>query len=117
MDIKIQNKDLVFENNNLVIIEKNEFIKQILTARLRTLLGECIYDTNLGIPYLEEILGKKRSQNIVEDYFKKVILETPGVIKLIKFDLEFNVNTRELTITFDVQATDGIITINEEVEI
>ena len=117
MDIKTQNNDLVFENNNLVIVEGKEFVAQNLKQRLQTLLGECPLDTELGVPYIEEILGKRRSQSIVENILKDVILSTPGVVKLESFIMSFVETTRILTVDFEVKSLDGTIIINDEVQI
>ncbi len=115
MDIKTTNNDFVIVNNNLVLVESREFVQQNLKQRLQTLLGECELDTSLGVPYIEEILGKRRQQSIVENILKDQILSTPGVIKLNSFSLEFEESTRILTVNFEVASEDGTIIINDEV--
>jgi hypothetical protein len=115
MDIKTNNNDFVIVNNNLVLVEGREFVQQNLKQRLQTLLGECELDTSLGIPYIEEILGKRRQQSIVENILKDAILSTPGVIKLNSFSLEFEESTRILTVNFEVASESGTIIINDEV--
>lgn len=115
MDIKTTNNDFVIVNNNLVLVESREFVQQNLKQRLQTLLGECELDTSLGIPYIEEILGKRRQQSIVENILKDAILSTPGVIKLNSFSLEFAESTRILTVNFEVASESGTIIINDEV--
>lgn len=115
MDIKTTNNDFVIVNNNLVLVESREFVQQNLKQRLQTLLGECELDTSLGVPYIEEILGKRRQQTIVENILKDVILSTPGVIKLNSFSLEFEESTRILTVNFEVASESGTIIINDEV--
>ena len=82
---------------------------------MQTLLGECELDTSLGVPYIEEILGKRRQQSIVENILKDQILSTPGVIKLNSFSLEFEESTRVLTVNFEVASESGTIIINDEV--
>lgn len=115
MDIKTTNNDFVIVNNNLVLVESREFVQQNLKQRLQTLLGECELDTSLGVPYIEEILGKRRQQSIVENILKDQILSTPGVIKLNSFSLEFEESTRILTVNFEVASESGTIIINDEV--
>jgi hypothetical protein len=115
MDIKTTNNDFVIVNNNLVLVESREFVQQNLKQRLQTLLGECELDTSLGVPYIEEILGKRRQQSIVENILKDAILSTPGVIKLNSFSLEFEESTRILTVNFEVASESGTIIINDEV--
>jgi hypothetical protein len=115
MDIKTTNNDFVIVNNNLVLVESREFVQQNLKQRLQTLLGECELDTSLGVPYIEEILGKRRQQSIVENILKDQILSTPGVIKLNSFSLEFEESTRVLTVNFEVASESGTIIINDEV--
>jgi len=115
MDIKTTNNDFVIVNNNLVLVESRDFVQQNLKQRLQTLLGECELDTALGVPYIEEILGKRRQQSIVENILKDAILSTPGVIKLNSFSLEFEESTRILTVNFEVASESGTIIINDEV--
>lgn len=115
MDIKTIDNDWVFENNNLLIVEGKDFVAQNLGQRLRTLLGECELDTELGVPYIEDIFGKRRQQSVIENILKDVILTTPGVISLDRFDLSFDESTRALTADFSVTSDDGDIIINEEV--
>ena len=119
MEIKTEKTDgiidIVFENNKLVLVQGKEFVRQNLEQRLGTLLGECVLNTELGVPYIEEIIGKKRKQSIVENIIKDVVLSTPGVIKLDSFVLSFEESTRVLTFNFDVTSEDGTIVINNEV--
>ncbi len=117
MDLKTLNNDLVFENNKLVFVTGKEFVRQNLQQRLQTLLGECHLDTELGVPYIEEILGKRRQQSVVENILKDVILSTPGVVKLDSFEMSFVTETRVLTVDFEVKSLDGTIIINNEVEL
>ena len=109
--------DIVFENNELVLIDGKEFVRQNIEQRLGTLLGECVLNTELGVPYIEEILGKKRRKSVVENIIKDIILSTPGVIKLDSFTLSFDGINRALTYNFDVNCADGTIVINNEVSI
>lgn len=115
MDFKLDdNNDLVIENNNLVLIDGADFVKQLLKERLQTFLGEWFLDIEIGIPYFQDILKKNVSLNTIANIFKNEILQTPGVIELEKFDLDYNENTRELSLSFAVRSLDGSITINIE---
>lgn len=115
MDLKLDdNNDLVFENNQLVLVDGADFVKQLLKQRLQTFIGEWFLDTSLGIPYFQEILKKQVNINAVSNIFKNEILNTPGVIEMETFELDFTEGTRHLSLTFSVRTQTGSITINIE---
>lgn len=115
MDFKLDaNNDLVIENNNLVLIDGADFVGQMLKERLQTFLGEWFLDTDLGIPYFQNILTKGVNLNTIKNVFKNEILSTPGVIELEDFNLDFTDSTRQLSLDFSVRTENGSITINIE---
>lgn len=115
MDFKLDdNNDLVIENNNLLLIDGADLVKQILKERLQTFLGEWFLDTDLGVPYFQDILKKGVNLKTISNVFKNEILGTPGVIELEKFNLDFTEGNRRLSLDFSVRTEDGSITINLE---
>jgi hypothetical protein len=51
--------DLVLDvNNNIALAEAPYSIAQDVASATRTFLGECWYNTNLGLPYFQQILGE-----------------------------------------------------------
>lgn len=104
--------DLSIEDNKLVLIEGIEEIAQILRQRLRVFKGDWFLDTSEGIPYYEEILKKNPSPVTVDSLFKNEILNTPGVVELLSFELI--IEGRRLDLTFSARTEQGILNFNEE---
>lgn len=125
MDILIQRNpiapdfgDAVFINGPLtqdgVTTERKDTVAQRLRIRLSTFRGEWIFDTNYGVPYWQEILGKKVSKSKIDQIFQEQILLESGVREITSFTSTF-VN-RAYSATFRVRVNTGeeteAITIN-----
>lgn len=114
MDFKLDdNNDLIIENNNLVLIDGIDLVRQLLLERLRTFRGEWFLDVTVGVPYFQDIMKKGVNINSVSSILKDEIVGTPGVISLKSFELDFDNLIRELKVVFSAQATQGEILINE----
>lgn len=81
-----------------------EEIAQTVKTRLALFYGEYFRDINDGTPWFEQILGKFASLDNVEAILRARIAETPGVIRLVKYSGDFNLDAR----TYKVSA--GILT-------
>ena len=115
MDLKLgENNDLIIENNELVMIDGSDLVKQLLLQRLKSFRGEWFLDSSLGLPYFQDILKKETSINTVSNIFKDQILGTPGVLELEEFNLDFTESTRQLIVNFVVRTLEGSIKINLE---
>lgn len=118
-DLRIQDSDreLVFENGDLVLTQGREGISQHLAQRLRTFFGEWFLDTRIGVPYYEHILLKSPNPEVLDTIFKSVILNTPGVQELLDFDITFpdddNPGNRTMTLEFKANTIAGVIDFTE----
>src|ERR1700692_1597038 len=63
-------------------------IAQTITIRLKTLSGEWFMDTSVGIPYLTEIFGQKRSPLFIRQAILPHIEAIPGVKQVTDFKIE-----------------------------
>jgi len=102
--------DVKFENGNFVpVVGVSALIDRIAT-RLRTFLGEWFLNTEIGVPYYQNILGQKNPNfGVLYAIFAKEIRDTVGVISLRRLSLDYEAGDRQLSITFSVQAEDGIL--------
>lgn len=118
-DLKLDNStwDLVIENGDLVLMDEQESIGQLVRQRLGWFLGEWFLDASGGVPYFEDIFVKGVSLAVVDSLLKFTILETPGVLELLSFILDYDGATRTLSLTFEARTSDGIINFNEELGI
>jgi len=101
-DISITGQDIDF-------VYGVEAIKQHLRQRLSLFKGEYPYDLTRGIPYHDEFFKKNFNPVIIDTVLKSTIIDTPGVIELVKFDLDFSDSSRELSLTFKATCSDGVI--------
>jgi hypothetical protein len=101
--------DLDIQNGQLVLIEGQEEIKQHLEQRLRAFLGEWFLDQSIGLPYFDDILKKNVISSEVESIFINEILSTPGVVRLLSFELTLDKGLRQLQLSFLAETIDGIV--------
>lgn len=69
-----------------------------LMSRLETFLGEYTWNTAIGMPWRQEILGERPTKARIEELIRAQALGTPGVITVEQFTLEGE--GRTLSITF-----------------
>jgi len=85
-------------------------IEEHLEQRLRTVQGEWFLERTIGLPYFDEIFTKPSNIQLIEALFIQEILDTPGVIRLLEFNMDLNKQTRTLFFPqLKIQATSGVI--------
>lgn len=105
--------ELILTNGDLLLCTGVDRARQFLAQRLAAFRGEWVFDLDEGVPYFENVFVKAPDPVILEGLFKDRILSTPGIIGLDEFDLVLNTATRELSLEFLAQSTDGPINFNE----
>jgi hypothetical protein len=115
-DLQIgSDQDLALVNGDLALCTFENEIPQLIKRRLRFFQGEWFLDESLGVPYFEEILVKNPSPIAVDGIFKRTIVETPGVIDLLSFDMDYDGPTRKFTLSFEARSVNGTLVFNEEI--
>lgn len=113
MDLLLGNDhDAVWNNGPLT----KEFTTQPLTQtvaqrlkiRLLTFKGEWFVNTIYGIPYYQELLGKKPSKSRVDRIFQQEILAEQGVREITYFNSTFD--KRQYSLEFRVKVSTGDVT-------
>jgi len=87
--------------------EELQAIAQHLTIRLRMFRGEWFLDVNQGVPYFQDILGKKGIGNVASILLKRVVEQTPGVVRVEDLNVDFN--DRMLTVSFRAVCDAGLL--------
>jgi hypothetical protein len=105
--------DIIIENQDIQFVSGIDATKQYLRQRLGFFRGEDPFDLTRGIPYHDEIFKKRFNPIVIDSIFKEVILNTPGIIELNKFELDYDIGTRELNLVFKVITIEGIIDYTE----
>lgn len=107
-----ENGDIV--TSGAIFISQTDEIAQTIRTRLRLFLGEYFRDITDGTPWFEQILGKGVNMSAREAALRNRIANTPGVIRLTAFSLDFpSVDARALTVTASVLTQYGIATVTE----
>lgn len=105
--------DIKITNNQVLLNEGAEAIRQHLLTRFQLFFGEWFLDITEGVPWYQDILIKKPAFSVVQEILKDVILDTPGVLELRSFNLDFTAQTRQLSLTFQALTTSGFIDFSE----
>lgn len=98
-----ENGDLV--TSGIIWNEGQYTIAQTIKTRLKLFLGEYFRDITQGVPWFEKedgsygILQKGYTLEQVEALLRNTISETDGVLTILSFNLDFDDNKRELTVS------------------
>jgi hypothetical protein len=72
--------DLVLDASGDIAVATEPYsLAQDAASALRTFLGECYYDTTLGVPYLTQILGQRPSLSRIKQLLVAAAQTVPGV--------------------------------------
>lgn len=108
-------RDILIEDDAMSIIDGDDALVQHLVIRFQFFLAEWFLDQRLGIPYLTRILVKNPNLVAVRNIFREVILETPGIATITRFDLLVDSVIRKFTLNFTCEKTDGgVLDFSEE---
>lgn len=79
---------------NLAMAFDAEAIGQHARQRVQTFAGEWYLDTTAGLPWVEQILGKRYDPALAEAVVKAEILNTDGVTEITSFSIAFDRSSR-----------------------
>ena len=98
--------DLVLDvNGNIALAETPYSIAQDVASATRTFLGECWYNTLLGLPYWQDILGEMPPLSFIKQQIIEQSLTIPNVVSV---DVTFqSFENRQLDGQIQITDTDG----------
>lgn len=115
-DIKLgPDGDILVDGPDLQQTTGVDAIEQHLKQRLKTFYGEYFLDIRRGIPYFQHVLIKNPDPVIVDTVFKRQVLNTPGAEELLEFDIDVDISTRVMTLSFKARTSEGVIDFSEEI--
>ena len=119
MDLLLNDNDLMVANGDfLMCATDTDAIGQTISTRLKILADEWFLDSNIGIPYLSKILGKKRNDRFLQKLITDEIRTVPSVKELHNFSFNDGIESRLIVVKFKTVLSNQIaITINESVRI
>lgn len=90
-------------NGNLNLTTPDLSIAQDVASAIRTFLGECWYDTTLGLPYFQTILGQRPPFSLLKGYIEAAAL---GIAQVLTASVaQLALTNRRLTGTVYVTST------------
>jgi len=107
--LKVVNNDFSFVDDGLETLTGADALAQIIKNRLSMWLGEWFVTPLSGIDYLglfnQSVFLEDRARVI----FRNAILADTRITQITKMDIELNKTTRELTVDFVAESTEGLI--------
>jgi hypothetical protein len=95
------NNDLVLVAGQIATVEQMAETAQHCRTRLLFYTGEWFLDTDAGTPWFQEIFVKPTNLANVESIIKSRILNTPGVLSLTDFAMDYQGGrARQLKVDF-----------------
>lgn len=100
--------DLLIDGDQIGEVSSLEEIRQHLWIRLHLHLGEIPYQTDIGVPFADEVMAAGVAPERVVQIYRDIILETPGVVSFLdEPTLEFDATTRSWSLSFRVDTDEG----------
>ena len=82
-----ENNDLFLdESGNIAIVTNLQAVLQGCEQAVKTLLGELVLQTDLGVPYFEAVFVGTPNLAVFEQSIRQAILSIPGVIQVLTLD-------------------------------
>lgn len=98
--------DLVLDAAGNIAMASNPYaIAQDVASAVRTFAGECWYDTSLGLPYWQQILGKYPPVSLIKKRIEEAALTVPEVAQVQSVFVSFT--DRGLTGQIQIIDTQG----------
>ena len=105
--------DVDITSNDLSLVTGPDEVKQLLTQRLRTFLSEWFLDNTVGIPYIQSIFQKQSDFNLTRSLILTEIAQTPGVLEVQEYELDYTRGNRKLDVDTRVRVEDDVINFSE----
>lgn len=81
MLLDLTNWDILLDaNGNIAVAEEPYSLAQDAASAIRTFLGECYWDTTIGVPYLTQILARSPPLALLKQQLIIAALTVPNVV-------------------------------------
>jgi hypothetical protein len=106
--IDLSTGDLLVDGDSFAEVSGIEEIRQNVYLALNVHLGENVYDTDHGVPIIEEVAAMGTPPDRIAQIYREIILEVPGVTGFLdEPDLTLDEETRVMTLTFRATTDEG----------
>ena len=101
--------DLVIEDGDLVFVRGIDAVKQACRIAMQMFRGEWFLDLDAGLPYWEQILGRKPAGGIevAQLLIRNELRRVRGVVEVTRLDVSFTGATRRLSARWQVRTFFG----------
>ena len=108
--IQITDGEMEFADNTLTELTEGDALAQRLVNRLTLYLQSWFVTPESGVDWLDILNAKPVLPDRIAEILKAELLQEASVLKITKFDIEFNESTRELTANFEAETDLGLVT-------
>ena len=108
--------DMDLSGSEFVMISDIYVVQQRLDIRLNIHQGEWLWDIYLGMAYRELVLKKNPNESIITVALQKVILDTPGITRILSWELEIDKATRHMIVNCEAETPYGAVLITTDPE-
>lgn len=98
--------NLVLSNTSLVVIDNVNACAQDTKTRVALCLGENPYNTNEGIDFFNNILGRMGGVDFIRESLRKRILDNDEIIEIRNLSIEKNGDV--LNVVADIMSIYGV---------
>lgn len=98
-------------------IDTSEAVAQAVKTRLSLWVGEWFLDITEGMPWNEQVLGKRLRGKNYDAAIRQRILETEGVLELADYTSTLDPNTRALSVAATITTEYGTTQISTTLSI
>lgn len=112
-DLKLSGQSLAIENFDLVLVEGNDATIQRIDQKFQIWLGEWFLDINAGVPWLENVMGQRPSEQVMATLLRDVVSNDPGIDELLEISINFVGESRKLEIIWSARLIDETIVQSE----
>lgn len=108
-DIKLGDDwDLEFDSGgDLIMVSGIEETSQASRFRLQLIRGECFEDTNLGVPWLTDMVDPQVSMDAKKQILSRTILSSPGALSLTELSVRVDTQGKLAIGSFSGISIDG----------
>jgi hypothetical protein len=107
-----ENDDIV--TSRVQFKTEREEVAQTIKTRLHLFTEEYFRNITEGTPWFQQIMPKSTSLSTKEGFLKSRILQTPNVIRFLEFSTDYDINSRQFSVSAVVLSTFGQIVIDEQ---
>lgn len=112
--LNAKSHDLIISSADLMAIDNAERVAQQIKIQLLTWRGEWFLDTTHGVPYLDYILVKNPSIELIRSIFREQIMSVDDVNDVVDIEIDYDVKTRIMTVAYEASTFYGLITRKEK---